>query len=548
MLRILIIFTLIFSIYLTQSFAQQQTRKKIPPEKPKLIIGIIVDQMRYDYISRYWDKFDTKGFKRLIGEGAFCKNANFDYIFTQTAVGHATISTGALPAVHGIVSNTWYNRLKEQRIYCVGDDKAKTTGSESEDAGKKSPKNLITTTTGDELKLASNGKSKVIAISLKDRAAILSAGHAADAAYWFDEQTGNFVTSSYYLDSLPKWVRKFNKEKNPDLYLNRVWSTLRPIEEYTESIADNNPFETGIKGQITFPYNLAEIREEKKYDLLKTVPFGNSLTKDFTINAIVNEELGVDDFTDLLIVSLSATDYIGHSYGPTSVENEDTYLRLDEEIAHFLSFIDNQIGKENCLVYLTADHGVAHSPKYLESQHIPAGFFNDNYAITLLKTYLNAIYGYGEWVSEYIDQQIYLNRNLIEDSKLSLDEFQKRTAQFFIQFTGVANAMTATNLENSDYSNGIFSKMKNNYNQNRSGDILINLEPNWMEDSFSATNHNSPYAYDTHVPLIWYGWKVNRKTITRRVSMTEIAPTIATFLNMPFPNGCLSEPIIEITE
>lgn len=530
------------------SICFSQTRKKIPPEKPKLIVGIIVDQMRYDYISRYWDKFDTKGFKRLIGEGAFCKNANFDYIFTQTAVGHATISTGALPAVHGIVSNTWYNRLKAQKIYCVADDKATIVGSKTEAVGKMSPRNLISTTTGDELKLASNGNSKVIAISLKDRAAILSAGHAADAAYWFDDQTGNFVTSSYYLDSLPKWVRKFNKEKNADLYLDRDWNTIRPIEEYTESLSDDNKFETGIKGKFTFPYNLKEMREEKKYDLIKNVPFGNSLTKDFTINAIINEELGADDYTDLLIMSLSCTDYIGHNFGPTSIEIEDTYLRLDEEIAHFLSFIDNQIGKENCLVYLTADHGVAHSPKYLESQNIPSGYFNYNYAITLLKTYLNAIYGYGEWVSEYLTQQIYLNRNLIEDSKLSLDEFQKRTAQFFIQFTGVANAMTATNLENSDYSNGIFSKMKNNYNQNRSGDILINLEPSWIEDSYSATNHNSPYAYDTHVPLIWYGWKVNRKTITRRVSITEIAPTISTFLNIPFPNGCLSEPIVEITE
>jgi predicted AlkP superfamily pyrophosphatase or phosphodiesterase len=541
-------FTLIILISIS-TFSFSQSGKRIPPEKPKLVVGIIIDQMRFDYLSKYWNKFENGGFKRLVGEGAFCKNANFEYIFTQTAVGHATISTGANPAVHGIVSNSWFDQSKNQKIYCVGDNKEKTTGNKTEDVGKKSARNLLTTTIGDELKLATNGKSKSIAISLKDRSAILSAGHSANGVYWFDDKTGDFVTSSYYLDTLPKWVKKFNNEKNADLYLDREWNTILPIAEYTESDADKNDYEIGIgNAQTTFPYNLLLMRKPNNYELMFTTPYGNSLTKDFTVNAIINEDLGKDVYTDMLTVSFSATDYIGHAYGPSSVEIEDTYLRLDKELAHFLNFLDSQVGKENCLVYLTADHGVSYPAKYLETQKIPSGTFNYNYALTLLKSYLNAVYGYGEWVSSYQTQQIYLNHSLIEDSKLKLADVQETVAQFFVQFTGVANAMSATNLQNTSYNEGIFSKMKNNFNQNRSGDVLINLQPNWVEESYSASNHNSSYTYDTHVPLIFYGWKVNRKTISRRISITEIAPTISTLLNIPFPNGCYSDPIIEITD
>lgn len=528
--------------------AFSQNSKKIPSEKPKLIVGIVVDQMRYDYLNRYWDKFEKNGFKRLIAEGASCKNANLDYIFTHTAVGHATIFTGAQPSYHGIVSNSWYNRLKEKSVYSVEDDKTKTIGSKS-DAGKKSPKNLLTTTIGDEIKLSFN-KSKVVGISLKDRSAILSAGHSANSAWWFDKESGNWITSSYYIDSVPNWVSDFNKKKYPDLYLERQWTTILPLNEYTESLPDNNPYEIGIGVKnITFPYDLTTIRgANKNYDLLLNTPFGNTLTKDFAIAAIVNENLGKDDSPDFISISFSATDYIGHLYGPNSIEIQDTYLRLDKEIAHFLEFIDSNIGKENTLIFLTSDHGVSTIPNYLKSKKIPSGYFNYNYAITLLKSYLNALYGYGDWVKTYSSQQIYLNRNLIEDSKLNLEDVQTKVAQFFSQFTGVANTITSSALQKGTFVEGINQKFQNSYNQNRSGDVLINLEPGWIEEGYDATTHNSAYSYDTHVPLIWYGWKINRKSISRRVSITEIAPTISTFLNISYPSGCMTQPIIELTD
>lgn len=546
LMKIVFFLILVFSV---SSSVISQNSKKIPPEKPKLIVALVVDQMKNEYISKYWNKFEDNGFKRLIGEGAYCRNTNLDYIFTQTAVGHATIFTGAMPSYHGIISNYWYNSTKSLKVYCVDDDKVKSVGVKG-DFGKKSPRKLLTTTIGDEIKLSNAGKSKVISISLKDRAAILPGGHTANGVFWFDTESGTWITSTYYMDTLPKWVKEFNQKKYPDLYIERQWTTLLPIEQYTESAEDKNNFEVGFVGnKVTFPYDLKLMRgESKSYELLLSTPYGNTLTKDFALAAIVNENLGNDVYPDFLSVSFSATDYIGHEFGPSSIEVEDTYLRLDKEIAHFLEFIDTNFGKENVLVFLTSDHGVAEVPKYLMEQDIPAGYFNYNYAVTLLKSYLNAVYGYGDWVKTYMTKQIYLNHILIEDSKLDLVDVQNKVAQFFVQFTGVANATTATALQNNNFTNGINEKMKNNYNQNRSGDVIINLEPGWLEETSEATNHNSAYTYDTHIPLIWYGWKVTRKTITRRVSVTEIAPTISTLLNIPFPNGCMSQPIIELTE
>ncbi len=544
------IYPVVFFLYTTGvSIGFAQKSKSIPSEKPKLVIGIIVDMMRYDYIYRYWDKFETDGFKRLINEGTFCKNANYNYLFTQTGAGHATIFTGTTPSYHGIISNSWYLRLKDKIVYCTEDDKVKTVGSDSNE-GQASPKHLLTTNLGDELKLSNKQKSKVIGIALKSYASILSAGHSADAAYWFDNKTGNWITSSFYQDSLPGWVKEFNNKKFPDLYIQREWLTLLPIEQYTESLEDDNPYEAGFGKQLrTFPHNLNNLKKiTTRYNILKSTPFGNTLTKDFAIAAIVNEELGKDQYTDLLVCSFSSTDYVGHLFGPTSIEVEDIYLRLDKEIAHFLNFIDDYIGKENVLLFLTADHGAVNIPQYLKDLKIPAGYFNNKSAITLLKAYLNAIYGQGEWVSAYNEQQLYLNHNLIEDSKISLEEIQTNTAQFIIQFTGVANAITATTLQTTNFTKGIFEKMQNSYNQKRSGDVIINLEPGWLEQTEMSTSHNTAYRYDTHVPLIWYGWKINRSIITRPILITDIAPTIATFLNISFPNGCTGEPIRELTE
>ncbi len=409
----------------------------------------------------------------------------------------------------------------------------------------------MTPTFGDQLKLHYLQKSKVISISLKDRAAILPGGRNPNAAYWYDEATGNFITSSYYMKSLPSWVEEFNNKKLADLYLSRLWSPLLPLTDYTESLRDSNNYETGFnKNQFVFPYDLAYISKKDKNDrdfsVLKYTPFGNTLVQDFAIAAVINEQLGKDNIPDFITVSFSATDYIGHAFGPRSVEIEDTYLRLDKEIAHFIDFIETEIGKENVLIFLTADHGVADNPKYLNDNNMNGGVFKQYYALSLLKTYLNATYGEGEWVLGYSDQEIFLNRNLIEDSKLNLKEFQEKVASFMIQFNGVANAVTAYSLQYQNFTDGILNAMQNSFNPKRSGDVLIALEPGWIEESSYLYNHNSSYSYDTHVPLFWYGWKIPRMSINRKVQIIDIVPTLSTLLQIEVPMGATGVPIQEL--
>ena len=548
--RLILVF-LFCGIIFNSTNLQAQNRKKIPPDKPKLIVGIVLGQMRYDYLFRYWDKLGEGGFKRLVNEGTFCKDARYNYLYTQTCPGYATISTGAMPSVHGIVADQWYDRLKNKTIVCTEDDAYKTTGGSYEE-GRRSPLQLLSSTIGDELRFSNNFKSKVISISLDPEPAILSAGHTATGAYWYDKENGNWITSSYYSDSLPDWVVKFNQKKFPDIYLDHQWETLLPISTYTESLADNNEYEVGINKQKTFPYNLSVLSRKtngkRNYDLLKYTPFGNNYTKDFAISAIVSENLGKHENPDILLVGFSASEYIGKLYGANSVEMEDIFLRLDRDLEHFLSFIDENIGVENTLLFLTADHGIAYIPKYLEASGVPSGIFNQYQAMSLLGSYLNVLYGKGDWIKLYDNQQIYLNQNLIEDSKLSLESFQTTVAQFMVQFTGVANTMTTTTLQKSNFTTGIFYKMQNSYNQKRTGDVILNLEPGWIDKSDNATLPNSSYSYDAHVPLFWFGWKIPRKTIYQAVDITSIAPTISGFLDILSPNGSYATPMMEMIQ
>lgn len=530
------------------TFAQKQ--KGIPPEKPKLIVAIVVDQMRYDYITRFYEKFEANGFKRFINEGTQCKSTYLNYIYTQTGPGHATIFTGTTPSIHGIVSNSWYNPLKKQKIYCVEDNKQRAVGSTT-NKGNISPQYLMTNTVGDQLRLHYKNKSKVVAVSIKDRAAILPGGKNPTAAYWFDETTGNFITSTYYMNELPQWVIDFNNKKLADLYISRLWTPVLSMSEYTESLTDSNKYEKGFgKNQFVFPYDLAYLAKKDKknvdYSVLKYTPFANTLLHDFAIAAIINEELGKDNIPDFLSISFSATDYIGHVFGPRSVELEDTYIRLDKEIAHLIDFIENELGKENVLIFLTADHGVSDSPDYLNDNKINGGVFKQYLALSLLRTYLNATYGEGEWVLGYSDLQIFLNRNLIEDAKLSLKEVQDKVATFMLQFNGVANASTAYSLQTQNYTSGTLYYMQNSFNPKRSGDVLIALEPGWIEDSDYSYDHNSCYTYDTHVPLLWYGWKIPRLNISRKINITDIVPTLCMFLQVETPMGCTGEPIFEL--
>lgn len=539
--------TFVLLIFLLAGLFIQAQNKKIPPEKPKLIVGIVIEQMRYDYLFRFWDKFEEKGFKRLMYEGTSCKNANLNYLFTQSAPGIASIYTGTTPSFHGIVSDEWYVRLKGEKVNCVNDPLYKTVGCKSDD-GRKSPKQMLVSTLGDEMKLFTTGKSKVIGVALDDKSAVLTAGHSANAAYWIDEKSGEWISSSYYMEELPKWVKEFNNKDFHKTFTDREWATILPVDQYIEALPDKNSFEIGFeRGVISFPYDIKAVKEKlQNFKILKHIPAGNTLTTDFAIHAIVNEEMGKDDNPDLIAITYSAPDNIGLAYGPSSIEIEDTYIRMDKEIAHFLEFVDDLVGKENTMIFLTSDCGVAEVPRYLDSLKVASGYFKNFYALTLLKTYLNAVYGKGEWVQEYIEQQIYLNHNMIEDAKLSLTDVQEKTSQFMLQFTGVSNTITSTTLQTTNFTKGIFEKMQNSYHQKRSGDVMINLTSGWLEDISTATAHNSGYSYDTHVPLIFYGWKVGRNTISRPLNITDIAPTIATFLSISFPNACTGDPILEL--
>ncbi|WP_181306692.1 alkaline phosphatase PafA [Rufibacter sp. XAAS-G3-1] len=529
--------------------AQRKKSKTKGPDKPKLVIGIVVDQMRYDYLYRYWDKYSKDGFKRLMGEGFNFRNNHYNYVPTYTGPGHASIYTGATPAMHGIVGNDWYNRATGRNIYCAEDKTVATVGSNSS-AGQMSPVNMIASTITDELKLATNQKSKVIGLSLKDRGSILPAGHAADAAYWYDGSNGSMITSTYYMKELPAWVQAFNNRKLADQYLSQPWTTLLPIEQYTESTADDQSFEGTFAGEAkpVFPHNIPAYRG-KTFDLLRSIPAGNTYTKDFAIEAIKAENLGKNTVTDFLAMSFSTPDYIGHQYGPNSIEVQDNYLRLDLDLADFLKFLDKQLGKENVLIFLTADHGAAHNPTYLKQLRIPAGNTNNGMMADSLKKHLNTRFGTADWVSSFMNQQVYFNHAVVESKKANLTELQEETARFMQRFPGVLRSFTAHALMSTHWQKGLGMLVGNGYMPYRSGDVMVMFQPGWYGGSGRSlpkgTTHGSPWAYDTHIPLLWYGWQIPAGESTVHTEITDIAPSLAAWLRIQEPNGTMGRALLE---
>lgn len=543
-------FVITASLLLFTGFANAQ--RSIPPERPQLIVQIIISQMRYDYIQRYSDRFTEGGFKQLVEEGAFCKNARFNYLLTQSLPGLATIATGTNPSIHGIVSDKWFAPLSGAEVNAIADERVKTVGG-SYLNGKFSPHNIITSTIGDELRMI-NPKSKVIGIALEPSSAIITTGHNANGAFWLDKERGHWITNTHYMDSLPAWVDSLNAKGFGDLYLNREWVLLNPVSSYLEADTTAIKEPQALKRLTDKLAQLVKgvVNQFKKtprdYTPLLESPFGITYTKDMAIAAIIGEELGKDKYTDFLSVTFTPTRVIGRKYGPHSIEVEDTFLRLDRELEHFIAFLNSEIGKHNYLLILTSDQGVSATPEHLEKSKIPGGYFEPQKAMMLLSSYLNIVYGTGNWVLGYQEKQIYLNRRLIEDSNLLIRDFQDRVAMFMLQFTGVANAATAYNLQTSNFTSGVFEKFQNSFNQRRSGDIIINFEPGWVEKNGSITSANSPYSYDSHVPLIWYGWKIKRRQVLEPVNMIDIAPTISTLIGINWPSGATGKPIREIIE
>lgn len=516
-------------------------------KKPKLVVGIVVDQMRYDYLSRYWDKFGDEGFKKLVNEGFNCKNTHYNYMPTFTGPGHASIYTGTTPENHGIIANDWYDKQLKKYVYCAEDNSVKTVGSDSKD-GLMSPSRMLTTTITDELKLATNFKGKVIGVSLKDRGAILPAGHKADAAYWFEgDETGKWISSSYYMNQLPKWVNEVNKKNSANTFLNQSWNTLLPITEYSESIADNNPYE-GLfvtEKAPTFPHNLKALRDSNdNYSLIKETPFGNNITTEMAIAAIKGEQLGTDEITDFLAVSYSSTDYVGHQFGPASIEVEDTYLRLDQSLAELLTYLESNFGKENVLIFLTSDHGAVDVPQFLIDNHIPAGYFDQSAAINELKVFLKNKWMVDNLIENVSNFQVFLNHESILKNKFDVVEIQNDVANFMLKFKGVGKTFTAQALKQAVFTDGISANIQRGFNQVRSGDVMFVLESGWIKSGYkTGTTHGSPYEYDTHVPLLWYGYNIPKGETADQVVIPDIAATLASLLNIIASSSCTGKPI-----
>lgn len=519
--------------------------------QPKLVVGIVVDQMKYEYLERFEPLFDPDGgFARMLKEGYSYANAHYNYAPTYTGPGHASVYTGTTPMYHGIVGNEWYDREKQKSVYCAEDPTVKTVGDESLE-GLMSCTPLLASTITDELKLQSP-KSKIIGISVKDRGSIFPAGHAADAAYWLADESGRFITSTYYMNSLPKWVVNFNRKNLVDKYLSNNWTTAKPLEAYLPyTDVDDSPHEATFTGmsKAVFPYPLPALRQKGGRKLIKATPFGNSIVFDFAKEAVIHERMGQRSETDFLAISFSSPDYIGHMFGPRSTEVADNYVRLDRELGEFLDFLDKNVGKGNYLIFLTSDHAVADIPSLLTDRQIPAGGF-DYSLIHDLKKHLYTTFG-DSLVEKATNLNVYLNRKTIETKKLDYIKVLESAKYFLLDKSPVIHVFTSQELTFS-HTLGFhqISETSRGYFYRRSGDLVMVLQPSYIEGSPGrrGTTHGSMYAYDTRVPVLFFGYGVRAGTSSRRIHITDIAPTLAILLKTTFPNACMGYPLVEITD
>lgn len=515
-------------------------------ERPKLVVGIVVDQMRWDFLYRFYDRYAPNGgFKRLMNMGFNCNNTMIPYVPTYTAPGHSCIYTGSLPAITGITGNEWYDNEKRGYVYCTSDSNANTVGSITA-AGKMSPRNMLTTTICDELKLATNFRSKVIGIALKDRGGILPAGHSANAAYWYDPKVGQWITSTYYMNELPGWVTSFNNQKLVDKYYAQGWKTLYPISSYIQSTSDTNNYEVKTFGK-GFPYDLSSL-VGKNYNPIIATPYGNTLTSEFAKESIDKEKLGMDSITDFMAISYSSTDYVGHSFGPNSVEIEDTYLRLDAELGSLLDFLDSKVGKNQYLIFLSADHGVAHVPAFMKDNKIPAGNLLVNTMVDSLNMRLKEKFGVENLVIDLINHQVVLNIPAVAaNSRLVLNEIKLWIIQYLLKQEAVMDAFALDQLQNTSLPAIQKEMIANGYYAKRCGQIYVVFKPQWLEGfEKGGTTHGLWNPYDAHIPLLWYGWSVKPGITYRDIYMTDIAATVAALLKIQMPNGSVGKVITEL--
>ncbi len=515
-------------------------------QRPKLVVGIMVDQMRWDYLYRYYDRYAPNGgFKRMLNNGFSCENAMIPYTPTYTGCGHSSVYTGSVPAINGIAGNYWWDKEKMRSVYCAEDNTVNTVGSKSSQ-GKMSPRNMLSTTIGDELKIATNFQSKVVGIAIKDRGGILPAGHSADAAYWYDNSVGDWITSDYYMKALPAWVNEFNNRKMVDKYYQQGWKLLYPAATYLQSTADEKDYEAKTLNGNKFPYDLSAYAG-KDFGKISTTPMGNSLTAEFAKAAILGEQLGADKITDLLAISFSSPDYLGHSYGPNSIEAEDGMLRLDQELGALFDFLDKKVGVGQYTVFLTADHGVANIPEFMTEHKIPGGRIVMNNVTKDMNLQLKEKYGIGNIIVYDDNYQLALNHPAMDSAKLDKKEISNWIINRLMKEPAVIRAFPVEDMNKVPLPEKIRMMLNNGYFANRSGDIQFLLRPNYIDAwSNTGTTHGLWYPYDSHIPLLWYGWGIRKGKLNRETYMTDIAPTLSSMLRIQMPSGNIGHVIEEV--
>lgn len=542
---LLVVLALLLGFVVT--FAQKAVQAR-----PKLVVGIVVDQMRYDYLYRYYKHYGQGGFNRLLDGGFSCENTHFNYVPTYTGPGHAAIYTGTTPAVNGIIGNDWYDPEWGAKRYCTEDKNFKLVGGSAKSkpaTGQHSPASMLSSTITDELRLSNNFRSKVASVCLKDRGAILPGGHIPNACYWFDDASGNWITSSYYPDSmgLPQWVRDYNARRWPDTFLTKTWEMGHAP---TESFADwNYP---GSYGSMTsgFPHDFASARASGSYGILRYTPYGNTLVTNFAMRTIEGMQLGDDENPDFLCISYSATDYCAHQFGIHAQETEDMYVRMDKELTRLLDYLDRKFGKNNVLVFLTADHGGAETPLHMNKLRIPAGVFAESLLEDQLEKGLANQFGAADFIKAVENQQIWLNWEAIVDLNQSPEEVAHAITDMLRSMPGVYDALLRQEVDLLPAEYPFVSEIRRGIHPRRSGHILYHLDPAWHADDKyfgkGGTTHGSPYPYDTHVPLLWYGWRIQPGESHKPVSITDIAPTLAAMLRIMEPNGTTGKVIEEV--
>ncbi|HRP32345.1 MAG TPA: alkaline phosphatase family protein [Agriterribacter sp.] len=537
---------ILFSFALVANAQTTRPASAVAPH-PKIVVGMMVDQMRWDYLYKYQNRYTEGGFKRLIREGFSCENTLIDYSPTITACGHTCVYTGSVPAVHGIVGNGWYERTLSKEVGCVDDETVNLVGATQGGTGQ-SPHNNLATTITDQLRIASNFQSKTVGVAIKDRASILPAGHSATAAFWYNGHDGNFVTSTYYMKELPEWAKRFNEKKVVDEYYKNDWNTLFPIETYTLSTADDKAYENTSNGEAkpVFPRNLKQFIG-KNYGAVRTTPYGNTLTFDFAKAAIEGYNLGGGKVTDFLAVSFSSPDAIGHTYGPNSIEIEDNYLRLDRELAAFFSYLDKRFGKGNYLYFITADHGVSESPGFYLENKMPSGALEDKDFSKAINDGLSEKYGVEKPVLSFANYQLYMNWEVFDKKGINRADVGKTIRQILLKAPGIANVLESEALGTAPVPDHIKNMLIKGYNVKRSGDFVVIPQPTWKGGNIKGATHGTWYPYDAHIPLVWMGWKIKPGYTNRVTGMTDIAPTVAALLHIQMPSGAIGEPITEVT-